>query len=448
MSTPRPDRSFRLPWRRQPADLPDFAAPPGRFGDAFRSLKHRNYRLFYFGQGISLSGTWMQTIAQAWLIIELTDSKAALGLVTLLQFLPITLFTLIGGVVADRVPKRNFILFTQFVAMGQAIILTVLVWSGEVHVWHVYVLAFVLGLSTAFEQPTRQAFVIEMVGREDLLNAVAMNSGLFNGARLVGPAIGGAIIAIAGVKTAFLINAISFVPVIAALLMMDLTRLYSTDKSGGVALNGLAELKEGLTYALRTPAAFVVLLVVGIVGTFGYNFTVMLPLIAKYVLHEGSTVLGFLTAAVGCGALMAALLLATRRRASHFTLFLGASAFAVLLVGVALSQWLYVTLPLLLLVGFASTSFAATANTSLQLSTPDRLRGRVMSVFFLLLAGSTPIGAWLTGFLSEQIGVPTTIGIFGVLCGVGVAIGLLYYASHREEISRPDPGLTLEEAAT
>lgn len=446
MSTP-PDRSSRLPWRRAPVDLPDFAAPPGHFGDAFRSLKHRNYRLFYFGQGISLSGTWMQTIAQAWLIIELTDSKAALGLVTLLQFLPITLFTLIGGVVADRVPKRNFIALTQVVAMGQAIVLTVLVWSGEVHVWHVYILAFALGLSTAFEQPTRQAFVIEMVGREDLLNAVALNSGLFNGARLVGPAIGGAVIAIAGVKTAFLINAVSFLPVIAALFLMDLSQLHTTDKSGGLALTGLGELKEGLIYALRTPAAFVVLLVVGLVGAFGYNFTVMLPLIAKYVLHEGSTVLGFLTAAMGLGALMAAMLLATRRRASHFTLFLGASAFSVLLIGIALSQWLYVTLPLLLLLGFASTSFAATANTSLQLSTPDRLRGRVMSVFFLLLAGSTPIGAWLTGFLSEQIGVPPTIGILGGLCAVGVTLGLLYYASHRDEIARPERALALEEAA-
>src|SRR6185295_2132148 len=195
--------SQALPRRRVPPldEGPEepFAPAPSGFSNTFRALRNRNYRLFYFGQTISLSGTWMQTIAQAWLVLQITDSKLALGTVTMLQFLPITIFVLFAGVIADRVPKRNFILCTQ------ALVLTALVWSGNVELWHVYVLAFVLGVANAFEQPTRQAFVVEMVGKDDLMNAVALNSGVFNAARLVGPAIGGFVIATVGVKAAFLL---------------------------------------------------------------------------------------------------------------------------------------------------------------------------------------------------------------------------------------------------
>src|SRR4029077_16654690 len=176
----------------------------------FKAFRNRNYRLYYFGQLISLSGTWMQSIAQAYFVLQLTDSKIAVGTVVMLQFLPITMFVLFAGVIADRVPKRRFLFFTQSFAMTQAIILTALVWSGHVQLWHVYVLAFMLGLANAFDQPARQSFVIEMVGREDVSNAVALNSGMFNAARLIGPAIGGFVIAAVGVKGAFLLNAISF----------------------------------------------------------------------------------------------------------------------------------------------------------------------------------------------------------------------------------------------
>ncbi len=450
-----------LPWRQVQQDAAGIAAPPtlaetpdagvrdahaavdvaaardpdnALFGSTFRALRNRNYRLFYIGQSISLSGTWMQTIAQAWLVLQITNSKVALGTVTMLQFLPITIFVLFAGVIADRVPKRNFILCTQALAMAQALVLAALVWSGNVELWHVYVLAFVLGLANAFEQPARQAFVVEMVGKEDLMNAVALNSGMFNGARLIGPAFGGFIIAAAGVKAAFLLNGISFVPVIAGLLMMNLKDLHTMDMRRSARMNPIGELREGLSYAFRTPSVLLIIILVAIIGTFGYNFTVMLPLVDRYVLHRSEVGLGFMTAAVGLGALISALTLASRKTASRQTIFIGGAAFSLLLAGVALSQWFIVTLFFLLILGIANTAFASTANTSLQLATPDHLRGRVMSLYMLLFAGSTPIGGYLTGFMADRLGVPTAVGIEAGLCLIGVALGLLYYFAKREQV--------------
>jgi MFS family permease len=403
--------------------------------ETFRALRHRNYRLFYFGQTISLSGTWMQTIAQAWLVLQITDSKAALGTVTMLQFLPITLFVMFAGVLADRVPKRNFIVGTQTLAMLQALGLTALVWLGHVQLWHVYLLALSLGVVNAFDQPTRQAFVVEMVGKDDVMNAVALNSGMFNGARLMGPAVGGFVIATMGVKGAFLLNGVSFVPVIVGLLMMRTSELHTVSKTAG-PVDPLRELREGLSYAFRTPDVLLIVILMAMIGTFGYNFTVVLPLLDRYVLGQGSVGLGFLTAAVGLGALVSALLLANRGRATNRALFGGALAFSVLLGGVALSRWYPSTLLLLVALGAASTVFAATANTSLQLAAPDRLRGRLMALYMLLFAGSTPIGGFLTGLMAEHLGVSMAVGIEALLCLVGLTVGLRYYFSHRQRMAQ------------
>ncbi|HEU4759634.1 MAG TPA: MFS transporter [Dehalococcoidia bacterium] len=401
----------------------------------FRALRNRNYRLFYFGQTISLSGTWMQAIAQSWLVLQITGSKVALGTVTMLQFLPITLFVLFAGVIADRVPKRNFIIGTMTLAMAQALTLAALVWSGHIQLWHVYVLAVVLGLANAFEQPTRQAFVIEMVGREDLMNAVALNSGMFNAARLIGPAIGGVIITAVGVKVAFLINGLSFIPVIVGLLMMDMTQLHTRNSARRAGVSPLAELREGLAYAFHTPAILLIVILVAFVGTFGYNFTVALPLVDRFLLGRGATELGFLTASVGLGALVSALALAGRRSATKQTLFLGGLAFAGMLGAVAVSHSLYATLVFLLMLGLASTAFGATANTSMQLATPDHLRGRVMGLYMLLFAGSTPIGGYLTGQLAQHLGVSTALGIEAALCVLGMGIGVMYYVTHRQAVT-------------
>jgi MFS family permease len=427
-----------LPWRQVQRDAIGISVPPaeadGNSGATFRALRNRNYRLFFFGQSLSLCGTWMQTIAQAWLVLEITDSKVALGTVTMLQFLPITLFVLFAGVIADRVPKRNFLVVTQTISMIQALLLAFLVWTGMVELWHIYVLAFVLGLANAFEQPTRQAFVVEMVGKEDLMNAVVLNSGLFNGARLVGPAIGGFLIAVVGVKVAFLLNGISFVPIVLALVMMRTADLYSTTVARIGRVNPVRELQEGLSYAFKTPSVLLIIILVAIIGTFGYNFTVMLPLLTKYVLDQGAGGLGFMTAAVGLGALISALLLASRKTASKKTMFAGAAAFGVLLGAVALSPWYLVTLGLLLVLGIANTAFASTANTSLQLATPDHLRGRVMALYMLLFAGSTPIGGYLTGAMAEAWSVQVAVGVEATMCLLGVAAGLLYYYSHRDSV--------------
>ena len=405
-----------------------------RIGNTFRALRHRNYRLFYTGQAVSLSGTWMQTIAQSWLVLELTDSKSALGLVTMLQFLPITVFVLIAGVIADRVGKRDLLMVTRLLAMAQSFILAILVASGQVELWHVYILAVVLGLSNAFEMPSRQAFVVEMVGKDDLMNAVALNSGLFNGARLVGPAIGGVTIAAAGVEAAFFINAVSFLPTIWALAAMDMNALHHVDGRREDGSGAVAQLREGISYVLKTPATLLVVIMAAFIGMFGFNFIVVLPLVARYVVDGGSVELGFLTASLGLGAVLSALVLAGRRTVSLRTIFLGGAAFSILLGAVAASEWFPLTLVFLVALGVALTAFAATANTVIQLTTPDHLRGRVMGLWMLLFAGSTPFGGYLTGFLAEHIGVQTAIGINASVCMLGVAVALVYYVTHKAAI--------------
>ncbi len=424
------------------------AAAQARFPQIFRALRHRNYRLFFIGQSISLTGTWMQTVAQAWLVLQITDSKAALGTVAMLQFLPITVLVLFAGVIADRLPKQRFLVATQTLAAAQAATLAALVWSGYVELWHVYALALVLGIANAFDQPTRQAFAVEMVGKDDLQNAIALNSGLFNGARLVGPAVGGFVIAIVGVRGAFLANAVSFVPVIVALLLIDPRTLHRSGATAPHRSNPVGAVLEGLRYVSRTPPALMVVLLLAFIGTFGYNFTVVLPLIDRYVLHSGAVGLGFMTAAVGMGALLAALTLASQRRPSTAAMLGGALAFGVALGGVAMSRWFPVTIALLIALGIAGTLFTATANATLQLSTPDHLRGRVMSLYMLLFTGSTPIGGYLTGRMAEHLGVAETVSIEAALCLAGFAMGALYYATHRRgltasaESPAPDAFLT------
>jgi MFS family permease len=390
----------------------------------FGSLAVYNYRLFWFGQLISLSGTWMQTTAQAWLVLELTNSPVALGTVTFLQFLPITLLTLFGGVFADRLPKREVLLITQSASAVQAYLLAVLVLTHRIQLWQIYVLALVLGIANAFDNPTRQAFVGELVGKDRLQNAVALNSSLFNAARIVGPALAGIVITAVGIGQAFLLNGLSFLPVIGGLLLMRPEGFYPADRPERG--NVLRQLWEGVQYAVRTPTIFLVLLTMGIVGTFGYNYTTILPLLAKYVLGTGAEGLGILTSAVGIGSLAAALAFASARRTSLAVLLGAGLVFSILLVLVGISRWLPITLVLLVLMGAVGIIYTASSNTSLQLRSPGALRGRVMSFYFLLFAGTTPIGGFLVGVLTARIGVQPTIILMGGICLVGVALASLY----------------------
>ena len=391
---------------------------------AFTSLRQRNFRLFWFGQMISLMGTAMQTVGQAWLVLELTHSAWQLGLVGALQALPVLFFLLFTGVFADRWPKRRVLLMTQAAAMIQAFLLCGLIASGTVQIWHLYILALLLGLTNSLNLPTSQAFIIEMVGREDLPNAVALNSTLSNLARIVGPGLGGIIIAINGVTVLFLLNALSFIAVIVGLALINphelhVQALQYTDV--GERQSTWRSLRDGVGYVWKTPAVLLVILVVGLVLLFGSNFNVLLPLFATDVLHAGATGFGMLSAAIGFGALSAALGLAwSNQRPTIRHVLICMLVFGMLEALFAVSRLYFLSLVLIAGVGFMETTFAALAITMLQTVAPNHLRGRVMSVTLLFFDGSLPLGYVLIGWLSSLYGAPNAM-LIGALLSLLVA---------------------------
>jgi MFS family permease len=390
----------------------------------FKALSNSNYRLFWIGQLISLVGTWMQSVALSWLVLNLTHSAFALGTVTTVQFLPILLFTLFGGVLADRFPKRRLLMATQSIMAMQAATLAVLTFTGNTSLPAIYGLALVLGLANAVDTPTRQAFVVEMVGHADLPNAVALNSTEFNLARLMGPAIGGFTIAAFGVQGCFAINAVSYVAVIGSLIAMRPDRLFDApDRTEGRAIKLVG---EGIRYALNTPQITLIVIIIGVLGTFGYNFNTFLPLIAQFVLHTDAVGFGVLTSAMGVGALVAALGIAYTGRATRRSLLVGSVGFCVVLFALGLSGWWPITATLLVLMGFTSIVTAATANTRIQLITPPHLRGRVMGIYSLLFLGTTPIGAFVTGVLADRQGVQIALMELAGICFVGVVWAVIY----------------------
>lgn len=412
----------------------------------FSSLSVYNYRLYFFGQTISQVGTWMQTTAQAWLVLQLSDSASALGVVTALQFLPITLFTLFGGVVADRLPKREILILTQTLALVQAAILGLLVATGTVQLWHIYVLALWLGTVNALDGPVRQAFVVELVGREQLVNAVALNSSTFNAARIVGPAVAGVTIAVVGISTAFFLNAASYIAVIAAYFMMN-TADFQAQARMKAHGSVLSQLGEGVKYSWRTPAVLFLFILLFFIGTFGYNFSVVIPLVAEFVLHVGSAKFGLLTSFMGAGSLAAALALASKGETSPRFLLIATALFVATFAGVAASHSFLLTSLLLVVLGGAGVAFSTIINTSLQIIVPDELRGRVMSIFFLLFAGSTPIGGYITGSLGSVIGVPETLAIEAAVCAVGLGIAIGYLSAHAAEFRAAELARARREAA-
>ncbi len=392
--------------------------------EGFHSLRVRNYRLFIIGQAISLTGSWMQTTAQAWLVVQLTNSPFALGLVGTLQFLPVTILALYGGILADRLPKRRTLIVTQTLLLIQATIFGVLVATHAIQLWQIYLLAVTQGIVSAIDTPVRQAFSVEMVGREELPNAVALNSMTFNGARVIGPSLAGLIIAGIGIAPTLFLNAASFVAVIVGLLMMRESELFAvpTRVQGSVR----KRLLEGLQYIWRTPNILAIVIVVAALGTFGYNFGVVLPLLAQFVLHTDSTGFGLLSSFLGIGSFVAAISTAYFPHVLMRRLLIGAALFSVLLGAVALSPIFWLSAALLAALGVSSIIFSTSSNTLLQLAVPDELRGRVMSVNVLLVMGSTPIGNFLIGTMSDKLGVSAALLMCAVLCLVGV-IGAVYY---------------------
>jgi MFS family permease len=390
------------------------------------AFRHRNYRLFYGGQLISVTGTWMQTLAQSWLVLSLTSSAFLLGLVAVFQFAPILVLGLFAGVVADRVPKRGLLVVTQAIAALLAGTLALLTFADTVQLWHVYALAFLLGVNNAFDMPARQAFVVEMVGKEDLQNAIALNSSLFNAARIVGPAIAGILLAAFGPAVCFAINAVSYVAVISGLLMMRVAPAARVQ----VAQRRLDQIREGLVYVRRTPEILRPVALVGLVATFGMNFNVWVPLLAKNDLAGGAGAFGLLMSSMGFGSLAGALALAflvsSVRRWMLFTTAAALGAFNLLLALVgAIPLAVPVAMAALALIGFCSTTTMALANTTVQSSAPDELRGRIMSVYMTVFAGTAPFGALISGSLANRLGAPASIAIGGAVTLLAVTGVLL-----------------------
>jgi len=380
----------------------------------FASLrKHRNYRLFFAGQLVSLPGTWMQRIAQAWLVLSLTHSPVAVGVLALAQFLPFTVFGLFAGVVVDRLDARRAVIGTQAASMALAAALAAVVLAGVVEPWYVYAIAAVQGSVQVLDAPARQALTYRMVGPTELPNAVALNSSLFNGSRILGPALGGAIIATAGVGICFAINAASFLAVLAGLFAIREGDLHPVGRAEHSTL--LRGVREGLAYARRAPQVLVTLFVVLMLSTFCFNFNVLLPVLARQTLHGGAAVFGVLSACFGAGALLGALLAAESGRASLRTLLLATTAFAGLQLVHAPVHSAVACGLLLFATGACFTLWTSNSNSSLQLGAPDHLRGRVVGLYYYCFNGLGPVGGLLAGWLAAKGGTQLAFLVAGAI---------------------------------
>jgi MFS family permease len=387
----------------------------------FQALSVPNYRRYISGQAMSLTGTWMQMTAQAWLVLTLTNSSTDLGLIVALQTLPVLLLGPYGGVIADRVDKRRVMIILQ-TAMGiQALVLGLLTVTGVVTVWEIGVLAALLGLNNAFENPARQSFMSEMVGSENLRNAVTLNSVLVNVARSIGPAIAGVLIATVGVGVCFLVNAASFVAVVASLLTLDLAALHPSRPTE----RGAGQLRDGLHYIARTPELAIPLVMMAIAGCLAYEFQVTLPVMARSGLHVGAAGYGFMTSAMGVGAVAGGLLVAWRGTLGVRPLVIASGAFGLAIALAALAPNLGFELVALALVGWGSITFMSTGNATLQLTAEPTMRGRVMSLWFVAFQGSTPIGGPIIGWVMAEAGARAGLGVGAVTCMLVALLGLL-----------------------
>jgi MFS family permease len=392
------------------------APPPSRWSVMFRALQHRNFQLFFGGQLISLIGTWMDNVAEAWLVYRLTGSSLLLGTVAFAGQIPVFLLAPIGGMVADRLNRRSIVIATQTSSMILAGILAFLTISGRVKVWEVVLLASLMGVVNAFDIPARQAFLVEMVGREDLMNAIALNSSMFNGARIVGPAIAGILVASIGEGWCFFANSVSYIAVIAGLLLMKITPRVIEEPTGA-----LEHIAEGFRFVRHTKPIFALLLLLGLVSLVAMPYSVLMPIFAARILHGNARTLGTLMGATGVGALTGALILASRRGLKGLSKWVAFSCmgFGVSLILFATSHWYFVSLVFLVPVGLCMMVQMASSNTLIQAMVPDRLRGRTMAVYSMMFMGMAPAGSLLAGELGSRIGAQWTVA----LGGFGAVIG-------------------------
>jgi MFS family permease len=417
-----------------------------------RALRHRDYRLFISGQLISLIGTWMQTVAESWLVYRLTGSAVLLGVVGFANRIPVFLFSTVGGAVADRYNRHHIVIATQIASMCLAAILAALTLTHRVQVWHLMVIAALLGLVNAFDIPARQSFVVELVDRADLQNAIALNSSMFNGARIVGPAIAGVLVAAVGEGWCFLANAVSYVAVIIGLLLMRVTPRSQAERPAFT----LAHVTEGFRFVLRSRPILALLLLLGLVSLMGTPYSVLMPIIADQTFHAGPRGLGILMGATGVGALLGALSLATRTTLHGYgrTIALAATGFGLSLLAFSAARNLWLAVAFLLPAGFSMMTQMAASNTLIQSMVPDTLRGRVMAVYSMMFMGMAPIGALLAGTLAGWLGAMTTVAAGGAFCIAGGLVLLSRLPSLRAETRRlilashPDPRSPLSTPAS
>ncbi|CCG42213.1 MFS transporter [Magnetospirillum molischianum] len=396
--------------------------PRPKLANLARALHHRNYRLFFAGQLISLIGTWMQTVAQSWLVYRLTGSAELLGLMGFAAQGPVFLLTTLGGVVADRFDRHRIMLITQTCAMVLAAILATLTLTERVQVWELFALATLLGISNAFDIPARQAFVVEMVGRDDLPNAIALNSSLFNGARLFGPAIAGLLVAAGGEGWCFAVNAVSYLAVISGLLAMRRHPEPILPSQASV----LAHVREGFAFVASHIPIRALMLLLGISSLMGISYTVLMPIFADRILGGGPAGLGILMSASGLGALSAAIILAARGKLQGLETWVahGSIAFGLALVLFSLSPWFWLSAAILVGAGFSFMVQMAASNTLIQMMVPDRYRGRTMALYSMMFIGMAPFGALLAGLLAGRIGAPPTVALGGLICA---AAGIVFH---------------------
>ena len=424
--------------------IQDSAAPNGtevassggsRWQAGVRALRHRTFQLFFSGQLISLIGTWMQSVAQSWLVYRLTGSALLLGSVGFASQIPVFLFAPLGGIAADRFNRRSIVIFTQIASMVLACILAVLTLTHEIdhRVWIIFVLAALLGVVNAFDIPGRQSFLVEMVGREDLMNAIALNSSMFNGARVVGPAIAGILVAKFGEGYCFFGNAVSYIAVIIGLLLMKVQ-----DRVVASMASPLEHMMEGFRFVNRTEPIRALLLLLGLVSLVGMPYVVLMPIFADKVLHGGARGLGILMGATGVGALLGALTLAFREGVKGLGRWVAwcCAGFGASLVVFALSHRFWVSVILLLPVGYCMMLQMACSNTLIQVMVPDALRGRVMAVYSMMFMGMAPVGALLGGALAERLGAQVTVAIGGVASVAGACWFGLHLPKIRVEARR------------
>jgi len=404
------------------------AAERSRFRDTIRSLRHRNFQLFFSGQLISLIGTWMQTVAQSWLVYRMTNSPLLLGAVSFAGQIPVFPMAPVAGMVADRWNRRTIVIITQTASMILAFILAVSTLLNRVTVWEVIVLAALLGVVNAFDIPARQSFLVEMVGREDLMNAIALNSSIFNGARIIGPAIAGILVASIGEGWCFFANGVSYIAVIAGLFMMRIPARQA-ERAIKSAYDHIA---EGFRFVRKTAPIRALLTMLGLVSLVGMPYSVLMPVFAKQILHGDATTLGVLGSAAGIGALTGALALASRTRVHGLgrVVWMACASFGTFLILFSFSHHYALSVLLLVPVGFSLMTQMGATNTLVQSMVPDRLRGRTMAVYSMMFMGMSPLGALLAGAAADRIGAPLTVALGGALA----IVGAILFARHLPKI--------------